>query len=58
MQPPADSPELRASMKEWWLTKQAPDYWRGLPGQLEREPGAPAVLTELGLKLIGQLPWD
>jgi hypothetical protein len=58
MQPPEDSPELRASMQEWWLTKRAPDYWRGLPGQLEREPGEPAVLTELGLRLIGQLPWD
>ena len=26
MQPAADSAELRASMKKWWLTKQAPDY--------------------------------
>jgi hypothetical protein len=58
MQPSADSDELRASMKKWWLTKQAPDSWRGLPGQLETEPGAPAVLSELGLKLIGVLPWD
>jgi len=58
MEPPEDSPELRASMKKWWLTKQAPDSWRGLPGQLEREPGEPAVLSELGLKLIGVLPWD
>jgi hypothetical protein len=58
MHPAADSAELRASMKKWWLTKQAPDYWRGLPGQLETEPGAPAVLSELGLKLIGVLPWD
>lgn len=58
MQPPVDSAELRASMKKWWLTKQAPDGWRGLPGQLETEPGAPAVLSELGLKLIGVLPWD
>jgi len=58
MEPPEDSPELRASMKEWWLTKRAPDSWRGLPGQLEIEPGEPAVLSELGLKLIGALPWD
>jgi hypothetical protein len=58
MQPPDDSAERRASMKRWWLTKQAPDYWRGLPGQLETEAGAPAHLTELGMKLIGVLPWD
>ena len=57
MQPPEDSPELRESMKTWWLTKRAPDQWRGLPGQLDPEPGAPAVLSELGLKLIGVSPW-
>ncbi len=58
MQPGADSAELRASMKKWRLTKQAPVFWRGLPGQLETEPRAPAVLSELGLKLIGTLSWD
>jgi hypothetical protein len=58
MQPPEDSAELRASMKKWWLTKRAPNSWRGLPGQLETEPGTPAALSELGLKLIGVLPWD
>lgn len=57
MQPPAEDEHLRKSMKEWWLTKRAPDYWRGLPGQLDPEPGSPAVLSELGLKLIGVLPW-
>jgi hypothetical protein len=57
MQPPPDSPQLRESMKTWWLTRRAPDYWRGMPGQLDPEPGAPAVLSELGLKLIGALPW-
>jgi hypothetical protein len=57
MQPPADDAQLRESMKSWWLTKRAPDYWRGLPGQLDPEPGVPAVLSELGLKLIGVLPW-
>lgn len=58
MQPSAFGAELCASMKNWWLTKRAPDSWRGLPGQLETEPGAPAVLSELGLRLIGVLPWD
>jgi hypothetical protein len=53
-----DSAELRAQMKEWWSNKQAPVYWRGLPGQLEIEPGPPAKLTKLGKKLIGILPWD
>ena len=57
MQPPPDSAELRESMKTCWLTKRAPAYWRGLPGQLDPEPGAPAVLSELGLRLTGQLPW-
>jgi hypothetical protein len=45
-------------MKEWWLNKQAPVSWRGLPGQLEIEPGSPAKLTKLGMKLIGMLSWD
>jgi Phytanoyl-CoA dioxygenase (PhyH) len=56
MQPTADKAQ-RDSMKACWLTKRAPDYWRGLPGQVDPEPGVPAVLSELGLKLIGVLPW-
>jgi hypothetical protein len=57
MQPPPDDAKLRESMKVWWLTKRAPPHWRGLPGQLDPEPGAPAVLSELGRKLIGVSPW-
>jgi len=57
MQPCGDKVQLRDSMKSWWLTKRAPDYWRGLPGQLDPEPGAPAVLSNLGLRLIGVSPW-
>lgn len=57
MEPCGENPRLRESMKEWWLTKRAPDYWRGLRGQLDPEPGKPAELSELGLKLIGALPW-
>ncbi|SPF41939.1 putative Protein involved in biosynthesis of mitomycin antibiotics/polyketide fumonisin [Candidatus Sulfopaludibacter sp. SbA4] len=57
MEPATDDPQVRKLMKNWWLTKRAPDCWRGLPGQLDPEPGAPAVLSELGLKLIGVLPW-
>jgi phytanoyl-CoA dioxygenase PhyH len=54
---PNDDAKHRESMMTWWLTKQAPDNWRGLPGQVDPEPGAPAALSELGLKLIGVLPW-
>jgi hypothetical protein len=57
MQPCGDDARLRESMKNWWLTKRAPDYWRGLPGQLDPEPGAPPVLSDLGLKLIGVSSW-
>lgn len=58
--PPADAQLLESrkiSMRTWWQTKRAPDYWRGLAGQVDPEPGTPAVLSELGLKLIGVLPW-
>jgi ectoine hydroxylase-related dioxygenase (phytanoyl-CoA dioxygenase family) len=57
MQPSADYARLRKSLMNLWLTKRAPDQWRGLAGQLDPEPGAPAELSELGLKLIGALPW-
>jgi hypothetical protein len=57
MQPPNESPEYRESMKTWWLTKRAPIQWRGMPGQIDPEPGEPAVLSELGKKLIGVSPW-
>lgn len=58
MQPPRDDAEFRASMKRWWMRKQSPDHWHGMAGQLEPEPGPPAVLSHLGLQLIGALPWD
>lgn len=58
MCPPDDSPELRAELKDLWLTKRAPWYWRGLPAQYDPEPGEPAQLTDLGRKLLGVLPWD
>ena len=57
MTPPGSDPRRREQMKTWWLTKRAPDQWRGLPGQVDPEPGPPAKLSELGLKLIGALPW-
>ena len=57
MQPCGDNAQLRESMRTWWLTKRAPDFWRGLPGQLDPEPGPPAALSDLGLKLIGISSW-
>ena len=54
MQPPENHAELGDSLQRWWLTKRAPDYWRGLPGQRDPEPGPPAMLTGLGWKLIGR----
>jgi ectoine hydroxylase-related dioxygenase (phytanoyl-CoA dioxygenase family) len=57
LQPPADYEQLRNSLMTWWLTKRAPDQWRGMPGQIDPEPGAPAALSELGQKLIGARPW-
>ena len=57
MQPANESAEYRESMKTWWLQKRAPIQWRGMPGQIDPEPGEPAVLSELGKKLIGVSPW-
>ncbi len=57
MQPPPESPLYFESMKTWWLTRRAPDHWRGLPGQLDPEPGEPAVLSDLGRKLVGLSSW-
>ena len=57
MQPPDESPGFRESMKTWWLTKRAPDQWRGLPGQKDPEPGKPEKLSGLGRKLVGVSPW-
>lgn len=50
-------PELRAERVSWWRDKRAPPWWRGLPGQLDPEPGPPARLTALGRKLVGVEPW-
>ena len=57
LQPPDNSQEHRDWMKELWLTRRAPECWRGLPSQLDPEPGPPAELTVLGRKLLGILPW-
>src|SRR5579871_1056764 len=57
MQPPGDEVEAGESLQRWWRTKRAPDQWRGMVGQLDPEPGPPAILSQLGMKLIGAAPW-
>ncbi len=57
MQPPGDYEQMRASLHACWLTKRAPQQWRGLAGQIDPEPGPPARLSDLGLKLIGVRRW-
>lgn len=42
----------------WWRTKRAPPWWRDVPGQVDPEPGEPALLTEHGQRLIGLRQWD
>jgi hypothetical protein len=42
---------------EWWRTKRAPPWWRGVPNQRDPEPGAPATLTDLGRRLVGIEKW-
>ncbi|MEM7020634.1 MAG: phytanoyl-CoA dioxygenase family protein [Pseudomonadota bacterium] len=58
MNPIGDEAE-RKKRVDVWQRCQAPDYWRGMPGQMEVEPwGAPAKLTELGEKLLGVKTWE
>lgn len=63
---PAEESPLRGSTPlhwsreeqiEWWRTKRAPPWWRDVPNQRDPEPGAPAVLTELGRRLVGIEKW-
>jgi hypothetical protein len=42
---------------EWWRTKRPPPWWRGLPLQIDPEPGEPAPLTGLGRRLVGVDDW-
>ena len=54
--PPNDG--LRDQTVSWWREKRAPPWWRGLPGQVDPEPGPPARLTRLGRRLVGLDAWD
>lgn len=48
---------IASETKELVMTRRAPKKWRGLPQQLDPEPGKPVILTELGEKLTGFAEW-
>jgi hypothetical protein len=63
---PAEESPIRASTPltwsrseqiEWWRTRRAPPWWRDVPNQRDPEPGEPAMLTDLGRRLIGIEKW-
>ena len=56
--PPSKSGWTQEQQVGWWRTKRAPPWWRDVPGQLDPEPGAPAVLTEHGQRLVGLRDWS
>lgn len=55
--PNEDYNELANETRELILQKRAPEKWRGLPQQLDPEPGSSVVLSELGKKLTGFDSW-
>jgi hypothetical protein len=40
------------------VLRRAPPWWRDVPGQVDPEPGEPAILTEHGQRLVGLKPWS
>jgi hypothetical protein len=54
---PEGGDEERAERIACWREKRAPAWFRGWPGQVDPEPGAPAELTPLGRKLLGLDRW-
>jgi Phytanoyl-CoA dioxygenase (PhyH) len=54
---PEGSESERRDRIECWRRKRAPSWWRGWKGQVDPEPGDPAVLTSLGRRLVGLEPW-
>jgi|SRR5581483_640288 len=54
---PVEDEATRRERIALWRQKRAPQVWRGWPGQLDPEPGEPAVLTALGRKLLGLDLW-
>ncbi len=55
--PNKNSHEIKEEMTTLIAAKRAPEKWRGLPGQLDPEPGEPVYLTTLGKKLTAQVEW-
>jgi Phytanoyl-CoA dioxygenase (PhyH) len=47
----------KEEQSEWWRTKRPPPWWRGVPLQLDPEPGPPAELSALGRRLVGLDDW-
>jgi hypothetical protein len=54
---PAGDEASRQERLALWQRKRAPAVWRGWPGQVDPEPGEPAMLTALGGKLRGLDLW-
>lgn len=54
---PEGSDAERRERVECWQQRRAPVWWRGWKGQLDPEPGLPAVLSPLGRRLLGIEPW-
>jgi len=58
MFPPSHARWTQDEQISWWRTKRAPPWWREVPGQVDPEPGAPAMLTDHGQRLVGLRPWE
>jgi hypothetical protein len=54
---PEGSDAERRERIECWQQKRAPVWWRGWKGQLDPEPGRPAMLSPLGRRLLGVDAW-
>lgn len=54
---PEGTEEERAERIRCWAERRAPAWWRGWEGQVDPEPGEPAVLTALGRRLLGVERW-
>jgi hypothetical protein len=54
---PEGSEIERQERIECWSQRRAPPWWRGWRGQIDPEPGEPAILTPLGRRLAGLDRW-
>ena len=58
MKPASDNEEARAARVEAWQERRPQPNWPGDPRDWEHEHQEPAVLTELGRKLLGADSWN